>query len=635
MKFDTICSRLLFWIILPLMVVYLVMSALEIKLGRDAAIKEKEAFLLESTSKHAAECDYFLLMASETARTYARQLTLEAPNSPEEILQFGRKCLEDDPQFLGVLVAFEPDFFAGKHLCGPMAYRETVDAPIEECDLADRYDYTTWDWYLLCSLTDKEAWADPYSSGVRADSYLVSFSSPFFRNGKFAGVVSVDVSLETIRDFVSKIRPDGATYRLVNSTGTILSAPEKDLEMHHTVFSLAQWYGSRELENMGRDIVQGRSGTSVFDWPVDGQKTWFVHSPLKETGWSLLASIPEATILWPVYRRGLLNLAIFSCGLLTIVAIITVVSVRLTEPLRDLSRFSKELAQGRFDAPPPKVRRQDEIGRLSQNFAKMAVDLEQYLERSLQEESARKLLEGELQVARRIQESLQPHFFPPFPDRKEFSLYAVNEPAKFMAGDFFDFFLLEENKLVLLIADVSGKGVPAAIFMAVTRTAIRNITFGGLPPTEVLQRLNTSLAMDNEDAMFVTLFYAQYDTETGVLTYVNAGHNPPYVIKPDGSYEALKATGPLAGVLDDARYTESVCLLEPGDLLVAFTDGITEAYWQSAKDLYGEERLEKFLLELRGDPIEKIVQKTLVEVDRFSHGERHDDITMLLLRREQ
>ncbi len=255
-------------------------------------------------------------------------------------------------------------------------------------------------------------------------------------------------------------------------------------------------------------------------------------------------------------------------------------------------------------------------------------------ERSLAK--AKLTMEGELRVARDIQMSLVPKTFPPTPARDEFSLYATLEPAKEVGGDLFDFYFVEENRFFFMIGDVSGKGVPAALFMAVTRTVMKakmEATETGLG--QIVSNVNKMLCDGNDAAMFVTMFCGVLDILTGEVTYINAGHNPPAIVKADGSASFLKILANLPmGAMDDIYYEEGHLHLEKGDTLVLYTDGVTEAT-NIEKAFFTDEG---FLRVLQGSHVtsaKDIVEKTLTAVHEFAAGSPPaDDITLLALRME-
>lgn len=240
---------------------------------------------------------------------------------------------------------------------------------------------------------------------------------------------------------------------------------------------------------------------------------------------------------------------------------------------------------------------------------------------------------SELRIASDIQKSILPRTFPAFPDRSDFELYAETIPAREMGGDFYDFFLLDQDRVGLVIADVSGKGVPAAIFMAVTRTMLKATAMQGGSPGDCLRHVNDLLVPDNDAAMFVTVFYGILDTRDGSLAYSNAGHNIPYVLSAKGGIALLENPDGMAlGVLEDNVYRVKRAQLEPGDGLFLYTDGVTEAM-DGAGRLFSTERLEALLRRIQQGSSTEIVQDTVAEVRHYAAGEpQADDITLLALR---
>jgi sigma-B regulation protein RsbU (phosphoserine phosphatase) len=256
------------------------------------------------------------------------------------------------------------------------------------------------------------------------------------------------------------------------------------------------------------------------------------------------------------------------------------------------------------------------------------------LKRSLRTQEQLLAIQQELSIAARIQQSILPRQFPPFPDRHEFDLHAAMVPAKEVGGDLFDFFLLDRDHLGVVIGDVSGKGVPAALFMAVSRTLLRATALQRLPPGECLQYLNTTLAAQNASSMFVTLYYGILDTRSGEIEYAVGGHNPPYVVSADGAARQLPITnsGTIVGLIEEAHYETSGCRIAPGESIVLYTDGVTEAM-NREEEFFGEERLETFLAERPGADAVRLVSDLHAVVQEFAAGmPQADDITVVALR---
>ena len=241
-------------------------------------------------------------------------------------------------------------------------------------------------------------------------------------------------------------------------------------------------------------------------------------------------------------------------------------------------------------------------------------------------------IETELNLANRIQAHMLPTIFPPFPDCEEIDLYAMMNPAKEVGGDFYDFFMIDENRFAMIIADVSGKGVPAALFMVITKTLLKNETMTGMKPEDVFTKVNHMLCEGNDDTMFVTAWMGILDMETGVLTYVNAGHNPPFVKRETGEFEALKSkAGFVLAGMDGIRYRQYEIRMQPGDQLFLYTDGVTEAM-NPEEELYGENRLKNYLNAHISTDVKAVLEGVKEDIDKYARDEEQfDDITMLLM----
>lgn len=249
-------------------------------------------------------------------------------------------------------------------------------------------------------------------------------------------------------------------------------------------------------------------------------------------------------------------------------------------------------------------------------------------------------IQQELRVATRIQQSILPTTFPPFPERTDFSIFARMTPAREVGGDFYDFFFLDDDRLAFLIGDVSGKGVPAAILMAVTRTLLRATAMTGGSAGECLAYVNSVLLRQSESDMFVTIFYGILNTRTGELEFSVGGHNPPLLFSPSGVVGVLHAKSPgmLVGIIEEARYTSEHLQLRSGDGILLYTDGVTEAT-DTSKNEFGEERLHKVLEKACAHPVEDLVEEMIcaifAEVNTFAAGApQHDDITAMALQYE-
>ncbi len=242
-------------------------------------------------------------------------------------------------------------------------------------------------------------------------------------------------------------------------------------------------------------------------------------------------------------------------------------------------------------------------------------------------------IQHDLLIARSIQQAILPKSFPPFPDRKEFEIFASMNAAKEVGGDFFDFFMVDKERLGFVIADVSGKGVPAAIFMAVSRTLLKATAAKGLSPGDCLAHVNNLLCPESIASMFVTIFYGVLNTATGEIEYANGGHNPPYIIHDDGKIEELEMTGGIAlGIIEGLPFSVKKITLKPNEGIFLFTDGVTEAF-NINEELYSEERLVAKLTEIAKQNVTDLSKSVIEDVHAYSTGVcQSDDITVLALK---
>jgi sigma-B regulation protein RsbU (phosphoserine phosphatase) len=301
--------------------------------------------------------------------------------------------------------------------------------------------------------------------------------------------------------------------------------------------------------------------------------------------------------------------------------------------LRTLARGTRVISTGNLDAEFPPIKSKDEVGSLAESFVYMKNSLKKHIQDLTETTAAKERIESELKIAREIQMSIIPKIFPPFPDRPEFDIYATIKPAKEVGGDLYDFFFTDNDNMCFMIGDVSGKGVPASLFMAVTKTLFKANTGTGISPDEILTRLNNELAQDNESCMFVTIFCGILNTKTGEVLYSSAGHNPPLILRRGNEAEYLDTPSGIAvGVKEDLSFQTEKLRLAPGEFLFMYTDGVTEAA-DLKENLFSEERLQKELTALRQKTIQEMVLGLMQKIDDFAQGTpQADDITMMALK---
>ena len=336
-----------------------------------------------------------------------------------------------------------------------------------------------------------------------------------------------------------------------------------------------------------------------------------------------------------VTQQGLM----FGIFLLSVLVAYALVK-RISQPLKQLAAHAGKLTTQDFSQPmtgPSDIdhlpkKSQDEVGKLAESFITMEHALRQSIRELKETTAAKERIESELKIARDIQMSMVPKTFPPFPNRPEFDLYAILVPAREVGGDFYDFFFIDDNHLCFVIGDVSGKGIPAALFMAVTRTLFRTSAGKVSMPDKILSLLNLEMCRDNDTCMFVTVFCAVLDIRTGEVEYSNGGHNLPYLVS-HCEIAPLKNTGGMAlGFTQDVTYRSEKIVLRAGDGLFLYTDGVTEAM-DGGGNQFSEPRLEEFLRQANGSSATEIIRGAVDQVSRHTAGApQSDDITVLTLK---
>lgn len=335
----------------------------------------------------------------------------------------------------------------------------------------------------------------------------------------------------------------------------------------------------------------------------------------------------------------LLNMILISFAIIgvTMVSYIFFVRKVVTRPLGKLADFTQEITNfGTFENQRIHIRTGDEIESLSDSFNYMLAELENYIANLSKVTAEKERIGAELDIAKHIQASMLPCIFPAFPERKEIDIYATMTPAKEVGGDFYDFFMVDDEHLAIVMADVSGKGVPAALFMVIGKTLIKDHTVPGCDLGKVFSDVNDLLCEANSEGLFITAFEGVLDLKTGLFQYVNAGHEMPFICKAGGEFEPYKIRpGFVLAGMEGMRYTAGTMQFEVGDRIFQYTDGVTEAT-NVQNELYGMERLKKALDTHRQESPEQILVSIKKDIDEFvGEAPQFDDITMLCLEYRQ
>lgn len=491
-----------------------------------------------------------------------------------------------------------------------------------------------------------------YVSKTYPDSFgrglTVTLAQPIWVNGKLNGVLGVDLLIESINSEILNTQYGAGGYAiLLDGDGDVISAKglSKEGDSSSSFLGTGSEAALSAMKTKESGYVESRIGQ---------QDVYILYAPVPVTGWKLAVVMPVDEMLKPaeeadqairtisentlndmdriIRRLNLTMLGLFLILAAVFAAVVRGVCDRVSQPILTLSRDVENIGDGNLDYTSG-VRTGDEIELLSTRFELMTASLRTYIGNLTQVTAERERLGAELGIATKIQASMLPCIFPPFPDRPEFDIYATMIPAKEVGGDFYDFFMVDEDHLMVVIADVSGKGIPAALFMMTSKTLIRTLAQTGMTPAEVLNEANMRLCENNEAGMFVTAWIGLLEISSGRFVYANAGHNAPLLRRKGGEFGMLKSRpGFVLAGMEGVRYQQSEISLLPGDLLYMYTDGVTEAI-NPDEQLYGEVQLLRTLNQARTLDLKALLSGVKDDIDRFADGTaQFDDITMMALR---
>lgn len=555
-----------------------------------------------------------------------------------DLIELLRSLVENNPEIYGAAIAFEPyaydrnALYFAPYFCKCRGKTEFTYIG----DESSKYFYM--DWYQIPKELNCPVWTEPYYGEGGGNILMSTYSVPFYRTvlgkRKLMGVVTADISLTWLQANVASIKIAQTGYGfLISKNGTFVTHPDAGLIMNETIFSVAEARGDKFIREVGREMISGESGFVPFKSLHTGKKCWMVYAPLSSSAWSLAVLFPQDELMADVARLNRTVIYLGLIGFLLLLAVIVWIARSITRPLSALVNATENIAAGNMEIELPLIKSSDEVGKLTHSFGDMKRSLKQYIEELTETTAAKERIESELKIAHDIQMGMLPKIFPAFPNRKEFDIHATIEPAKDVGGDLYDFFFLDEDHLCFTVGDVSGKGVPASLFMAITQTLVKTKATKGLTSATVLNRVNEDLSLDNPSLMFVTLFLGILNLRTGELEYSNGGHNPPYIIRANGELESVETTKGMAlGVVEDFHYQSKKVVLGKGDTIFLYSDGVTEAM-NEKDELFTEERLEKELKLLKDEPIQEMINGIMEKLRAFSKGApQSDDITMMRLK---
>lgn len=599
--------------------------------------KETESRVMFMAQAAASQIEVVEKSAEMSVRGIGDIVKAYPPKSEEDLKHPLFQMLEGNSNIFGAAIAFSSDSLSKDiKYTVPYVFRlgETL---VYENMAADKTDYTIQDWYSIPMELKKPVWSEPYYGKNGDHTLMVTYSLPIFaenETNKVIAIVTCDVSLQWLSDYLATLPVGGTGYAfLITRNGTFISHPDQSFILSENIFSQAQTKNDQNLRELGRSMIHGEKGFVPLTGLSNTGADLLTYVPIPSTGWSLGIVLPQAEVRAGVLKLANRELKVGFLGVALLLVIVFLIARSITRPLVQLEQATRLIAGGNLDAPIPIVPGSDEVARLASSFVVMNQELKTYMKELQETATARERIETELRVATSIQMSLVPKTFPAFPEREDLDLFAIMEAAREVGGDFYDFFMVDDDHLALIIGDVSGKGVPAALFMAVTRSFLRAFFREEKNPGAILTRLNDELSQDNDSCMFVTIFCSVVTLSTGDCRYANGGHNPPFLLRQSGEVEEMPSSQGIAlGAMEGIEFGESSFSLQLGDSLFMYTDGVTEAMDKSG-NLFSEKRTVQELEKLCGKTCGQLLEVMRQKLSDFAHNaEQSDDITMLAFR---
>ncbi|WP_049946139.1 SpoIIE family protein phosphatase [Butyrivibrio sp. WCD2001] len=505
-------------------------------------------------------------------------------------------------------------------------------------------------WYLAAKNARRTSFSE-IKEDYDTKKLAIMCGSPIYRDGEFVGAAGAGIYLEGIESVMMNARiSDQGNSCIIDEHGMIIfsSQDEGDLK---TQTILGEGKKDSSLKKLSEKAISGERGLELLE--INGKKCYLAYSPIKVVGWSLISIVPESTVLAP--KESLLNSLninrimeltevqkVLRTALTTVLAFIVVIALitvvisnmlsrQLVKPVEELTAKVRAIEGDQLDFEWTEDTG-DEIQELATSFGFMTERMKKYIV-DIQAATAEKERIGvELALATEIQASILPHDFPPFPDRREFDIYAMMEPAREVGGDFYDFFLIDDDHLGLVMADVSGKGIPAALYMMISKVILQSCAMLGKSAAEALNRMNEALTSNNKTDMFVTVWFGILEISTGIISCANAGHEYPAIMRKDGKFELFKDKhGFVIGGMEGIKYKEYQIEIGHGDKLFLYTDGVAEATDINNK-MYGTSRMIEALNKDPDVSPQQIVKTVRADISEFvGEAEQFDDLTMLCL----
>ena len=626
--------RVSLWVVLFAAIIFNVALGFLFYQAREAVRQEavsRATTILDKTSLRVEG----ILNRVEVASNMTKWLVQRHPDKADSMFVYSRGLLLNNPDFYNCSIAFEPYYFKDKGRYFS-AYTKHIGDSIRTIQGgSDNYQYFFADWYLMPQLLEKPCWTEPYmdldvvtNTSEMVTSYCQSIKD---KQGQLIGIINISLSLNWLSQTISAVKPYPNSYSImIGRGGTYFVHPDTTKITRQTIFTQTLEQPDTALTALGYAMQHGEEGVKHMN--IGGKDSYVFYKPLGQTGCSMAIVCPESDIFSGFDRLRRTIMTIVTVGLLLMLYFFIRIITRELKPLQRLAHEAETIASGQFDAVLPDFQRIDEIGQLSHSFGNMQQSLVKYIEELKNTTAQKASIESDLRIASGIQMGMLPEKFPTKDDRDDVQLYASLTPAKEVGGDLFDFYFRDE-KLFFCIGDVSGKGVPASLFMAVTRSTFRTVSAHESMPDRIVTMMNKTIADMNKNHMFVTLFVGVLDLPTGRLRYSNAGHDAPLLVGAGVGELPCDPNIPV-GFMPEWKYSLQEAHIFTGTTIFLFTDGLTEAM-DADQNQFQMERVNdvaaQALANQQQEPRQLIARMTGAVHQFVGNAEQSDDLTMMAI----
>lgn len=512
--------------------------------------------------------------------------------------------------------------------------------------LKDDYNPLIKKWYRNAVKTEELTWSQVYRGSLSGKLMITCSKVLYDKDSTIAAVVGVDLTIDAMNKKIINTNDDTMGYTfLIDGKGNLIARPEYEKSNRRWDEIISVPLGKpmasvpdENFKNLMKTMVEEERG--FLRWNRGDNSKYIAFETATDQNWTLGLVLSEEMIQGEIREsfteqfKAVMKYFISMLVLVTAVVIFVSmkISQRITKPIQVLNNGARKIGGGDLNYNI-EINTRDELEYLADEFNTMSSDLQHYITDLEETTKQKERIESELNIASRIQQDMLPLIFPPFPDKDEIDIFASMQAAKMVGGDFYDFFLIDENKLCFVIADVSGKGIPASLFMVISKTLIKSEAMSGISPAEVLTNVNKTLLEGNDEMMFVTVLLCMLDLKTGELTFANGGHNPPLIGKKERDFDYVELNkSKVVGVFDRATFSNQTIQMDKGDTIFLYTDGVTEAM-NPVSEQFTEGRLKEAMINLNSEPVKMIKEIVLDDVKRFVDGaEQSDDITTLVVK---